>query len=204
VQLGDVGCTRTRRANAEHRQAHAAEEAHVRTAAAALIALACTTACSIIGVGAVPARPVAPVQCTDDYLLPAIDIGVAIAALAGTVAAYTDDELDRTETRVLAIPLIAIAAIAGVSAPIGYTEVSACGRVKRNERAVAERTRSRANRVNSSRDRAWELTKGAATAARAGDCSTAIATSPEVQSLDAEFHETVFAADAAIARCLGR
>ncbi|MEO8700155.1 MAG: hypothetical protein ABI867_08930 [Kofleriaceae bacterium] len=53
------------------------------------------------------------------------------------------------------------------------------------------------------RARAWSLTKAAASAARAQDCSLAITADAEVLALDVEFHATVFMRDVAIARCLG-
>lgn len=49
---------------------------------------------------------------------------------------------------------------------------------------------------------AWELTKRAATAARANDCSAAAAAGPQVLELDHDFHNTVFLGDAAIFACL--
>jgi hypothetical protein len=52
------------------------------------------------------------------------------------------------------------------------------------------------------RDRAWQLTKTAAAAARAGDCAQVATLDVEIGRLDLEFHHTVFARDAAIARCL--
>jgi hypothetical protein len=52
------------------------------------------------------------------------------------------------------------------------------------------------------RARAWSITKQAAERARAGDCPTVREREREVESVDAEFHATVFLRDAAIARCL--
>jgi hypothetical protein len=52
------------------------------------------------------------------------------------------------------------------------------------------------------REAAWELTKQAAEAARAQDCTQVQAISPRVHELDSEFHGSVFMRDAAILRCM--
>lgn len=49
---------------------------------------------------------------------------------------------------------------------------------------------------------AWELTKQAADAARADDCTQVQAIAPRVRELDAEFYVSVFVRDVAITRCL--
>jgi hypothetical protein len=53
-------------------------------------------------------------------------------------------------------------------------------------------------------ERAWQLTRKAAAAARAGDCTTARAIASDVRALDEDFYTTVFARDAAISRCVQR
>jgi len=54
----------------------------------------------------------------------------------------------------------------------------------------------------SKREQAWQLTKQAEEAARAGTCATVQWAGPRVQMLDAELHEQVFMRDEAIRRCL--
>lgn len=49
---------------------------------------------------------------------------------------------------------------------------------------------------------AWELTKQAAAAARAWDCTQVQAIAPRVRELDLDFHVVVFMRDVAIQRCL--
>ncbi len=53
------------------------------------------------------------------------------------------------------------------------------------------------------RKQAWALTQEAQAAARANDCGTVLAISGRVQTIDADFYDTVFVKDAAIRRCLG-
>jgi hypothetical protein len=52
------------------------------------------------------------------------------------------------------------------------------------------------------RTQAWAWTQQAEAAARAEDCGTVLALSGKVQTIDADFYDTVFATDAAIRRCL--
>ena len=58
------------------------------------------------------------------------------------------------------------------------------------------------NVSGSDRDTAWQLTKVAAEAARAGDCARVKQIDAQVRDLDSELHTTVFLVDAAIVNCL--
>jgi hypothetical protein len=62
------------------------------------------------------------------------------------------------------------------------------------ERVLSRRERHRAA--------AWDLTKRAASAARAEDCTQVQAIAPRVRELDLDFHVSVFMRDVAIQRCL--
>jgi len=53
------------------------------------------------------------------------------------------------------------------------------------------------------RERAWMLTKQAAAAARAGDCTAVRTLSEQIRAIDLDFHDTVFLRDVAILRCMG-
>jgi hypothetical protein len=52
------------------------------------------------------------------------------------------------------------------------------------------------------RPEAWELTKRAQAAARAGDCATVRELSPQIRDLDAGVHGVVFMRDAAVEKCM--
>lgn len=52
-------------------------------------------------------------------------------------------------------------------------------------------------------DQAWELTKQAQDAARAGDCERVAVLDPQIRALHLSFYEHVFLRDAAIRRCFG-
>ncbi|NVB77869.1 MAG: hypothetical protein HOV81_05690 [Kofleriaceae bacterium] len=52
------------------------------------------------------------------------------------------------------------------------------------------------------REQAWTLTKQAAKAARADDCTEVQALDPRIRDLDLDFHNVVFMRDVGIQRCL--
>jgi hypothetical protein len=83
--------------------------------------------------------------------------------------------------------------------------------VRRAAQAEATARTERANEeafaaAKAARDRkhhAIELAKQAADAARAGDCATVTTIDPQVCTLDADYRNSVFVRDVAVARCLG-
>ena len=56
--------------------------------------------------------------------------------------------------------------------------------------------------LEAAHDRAWTLTKDAATHAREGDCARVLQLDVEVRTLDADLHDAVFVRDVAIGQCL--
>ena len=79
------------------------------------------------------------------------------------------------------------------------TEAESAARAARaREEAFAS---AKAARVR--KDRALELGKQAAAAARAGECATVTAIDPQLCTLDADYHDSVFVHDVSIAKCLG-
>jgi hypothetical protein len=175
----------------------------VRSIVACVLVL---SACSFAGVES--ARYVAPdrVECHADIGLPIADgvVGVAGLVTAGALSASAEgkDSLTRDFERARVATAGIIGALYAVSAIYGFTEVQRCERAEEQSRARWLAAHERAEARSQAQDAAWQATKQAAYAARVGDCASVLAADAEVRALDAEFHDTVFAHDVAIARCL--
>jgi hypothetical protein len=191
--LGTFGCRAARTVGYDE---------HVRVTVAALtLAVA---GCSFAGTVTYQ-RHGDRVECKADIGVPILDTGIAVAGLViGTVMYHAIDEdswfveLDRAK----AITPLTIGALAAVAAVHGFSEVGSCRDRNRLVRAHQHATEQAARARAASRDTAWQRTQQAASAARAGDCTTAVAADGEVRALDGEFHASVFVRDVAIAHCL--
>ncbi len=181
----------------------------------------CLCACSFIGVRGPPSRSAVDggsISCRDDYALVAID-----AVGAGVASLYSGELLDagakaRSETGTfdfayeVSVAFLVSDAVYIASAICGAYNVHQCRNAKRAERIAAEAIRQLREQKQQieqrelgrlrAQERAASLTKIAAEAARNGDCATVNELDSQVRDTDAGFHDTVFAHDAAIARCL--
>jgi len=143
------------------------------------------------------------VDCSDGYSRPILDAVAAVATGVATAYGFKSGTFEDCEAiGCLILPYGVVATIAlPLVATYGFDVVHTCRETKvrvARERADEEAAVQRA----SLRDNAWQLTKHAAAAARAGDCATVRDTSAIVRRDDEDFHRTVFVKDVAIARCL--
>src|SRR5262249_55898459 len=100
---------------------------------------------------------------------------------------------------------VALTTLAGgipyaISAAYGFDARRTCDRrdeLHRLEARYAERTEP----VTTQRERAWQLTRRAADAARADRCDDVREISVQLCDVDSDFRDTVFARDVAIERC---
>jgi hypothetical protein len=133
---------------------------------------------------------------------PLIDAGFALAAASGA---------ERCNTAVCglgAAVALPSALLSGASAVFGAIEHSRCTTRRERQRftalaPLAAPAQPDARIVADTRERAWQITRRAAAAARTDNCASVIELDAQVRQLDEEFHAIVFARDAAIARCFG-
>jgi len=107
-----------------------------------------------------------------------------------------------------------VAATYVASASWGYQVAYSCRRAKREHAAAVveahqqireqHEDEQRAVAKRAARERAIELTKEAAAAARAGNCEPVVSADAQLAESDPEFRDTVFVRDLGIARCLQR
>jgi hypothetical protein len=148
--------------------------------------------------------PATSFECTDSFELPVLDTivtAVAVAVPARSLYRMNTGDADYSDLGIviwLGVPLAFAAMGAGYSAIAGYAGVTACRRSTLEGHAQQARLATRRKH----RERAWQVTKGAAESARAGDCAAVAQRQHEVRDLDLEFHDSVFVRDVAIHSCL--
>jgi hypothetical protein len=135
-----------------------------------------------------------------------VAIGGAVMTVVGAVALVVGARSEDTAVSIVAvsvaIPNLLWGVIFGVAGIAGMSMHPAPEKQAPQEPAQEPARNAAKALPEPRRERAWSLTKLAAEAARAGDCDAVSVRDSEVYELDAEFHATVFARDAAIKGCL--
>lgn len=139
------------------------------------------------------------VECTDSLATPIAATIVGVVSYGAAIYAGTHGEGILRPGGMAWIPLLGIVGTTFiVNAPDGYMRAHQCQVAKRRGAEQAALVRRKAE----ARAEAGRLWKRSAAAARADDCATVRELDPQIRDLDLEFHDTVFARDVAIARCL--
>jgi hypothetical protein len=135
------------------------------------------------------ASPISESHCPS-YAGAVLDtIGAGAFAFVASEAYLHRNDTD-SAAGIFVMPLAGAAIAYAISADYGFVEAGRC------DREVAEKQRIHA------REEAWSRMRGAAEAARRGDCASVRTASEDVRAIDSDFHATVFVRDVAIARCL--
>jgi hypothetical protein len=179
-------------------------EVQIMWIVAGVIIATVSSGCSVLGVRGPPA------PCTSAsaaYVVPGLDahaalIMPAVILIGSRIAGLADNTHDRVMDVGDAVKTAAWFSVPlAISSGVGFWKITACRSAKRAASASAEDSK-RTSAAAHDRERAWMLTRNAASAARAGDCATVIALDAEISELDPAFHTKVFLADVGIKNCL--
>lgn len=138
---------------------------------------------------------VALASCT--YSAAKIGLGVSGAMmLTGTVIGETADDHGFVVTQ---SELGWTLAVAGLIAAIPCLAV--LSNPPRDGGPPVDSAETRRREIRDRREQAWRLTQDAAAAATNGHCDVALELGEQIAAIDADFHDSVYVHNAAIARC---
>ncbi|MEO8699675.1 MAG: hypothetical protein ABI867_06510 [Kofleriaceae bacterium] len=171
-----------------------------------IVAMLAGTGCSLAMVRGAPSPlpTEGEIPCSSSYAMPIVDTTIAVVAIATGLALLASRDRDDRLGDQAPFAVVLTGATFGVSGINGFTKVANCrelradARVDRADRALHDSD----VQLRQRRERAWQLTKDAAAAARDGDCVTVKGLDLLVREIDREFHETVFLRDRGIAFCM--
>ena len=176
----------------------------MKRVAITLVFTVALSSCSFVFMKKAPPRDpgTRPVVCSQSNAFSYVDsIGAGVSVIIAALflgRGFGPGGADMEE-RILLVPLGIGAAATTVA--YGWSAISANRSAERCRAFNAPPPVVEVPATNQVRDEAWEITKGAAAAARNGDCAEVIAAGEKVRALDSEFYEVVFLGDAAIAKC---
>jgi hypothetical protein len=184
------------------------------------LVLAVLTGCSLIHSAAGGFKPSReePRECNHkipgrvDAIL-AVPFAIEAIVFAGVLSADTHSDTRGTMAGALAVSSTVAGLFIG-SAVYGSSRNAECEAGLEIELALQAQAAAQAARerdeafaaLKAERDKklqARELGKRGNAAARADDCATVVAIDPQLCTLDADYRDTVFVKDVAVARCLG-
>jgi hypothetical protein len=141
--------------------------------------------------------------CNTSEVSPISDAAIAVVLGLGTLGAIveTTEPYGDDDAKAAAITVGLFTALFTASAIKGFDNIGQCRRHQKRLYEESLTAQAAEPMPVSTRIDAWQMTKQAKAAARAGDCDTVAALEQVVRNLDSEFYRTVFARDHAIIQC---
>nr|MBA3392310.1 hypothetical protein [Deltaproteobacteria bacterium] len=140
--------------------------------------------------------------CSGRHKVAGVGLGMTVTGLVLTYSA-DDDRRERTTQDKLGVSLLLLGLVTLFTAA-ALEETAAKEKARESHAPVRKRQQivvTRPDPRSAVRAEAWEITKQAQAAARAGDCPKVTELSAKVGGLDPEFYADVFMQDIAIQRC---